>query len=272
MIIYNKSGLKFIVMISKKDSIGAVIPGLFTIVFYLVFSGSIQSQVLSENGKYRADSSGFNKSPVIKSSSGDGRDTLLGPGPIIENPYSQEQDSAYLRAMELKIPTERRLINDFRMYMGYFTPEINKEETIWDAYERAFRIPQTVYMPLSVEMVQRYEAIQRSQHVDGINSMPKVGMGAQISLEAIGMFFGVVEDVTPVIKYELTQRAEVEILIYSIQARLVRTVYKSVVAPGKYEITWNYRDDSGMKVPQGDYIAEIRIGKDRLKVKRIRVQ
>lgn len=260
-------------MVSKKDRGIVFVPGIVLIVFCMVIAGNIFTFAANSIELSISDSTKINRSPVIKSGAGDGRDTLKdGPGEIIENPYLPEQDSAYSKAMELAIPTERRLINDFKLFMGYFRPDINKEETIWEAYERAFRIPQTVYFPSSVEIVQRYEAMQRSQHVDGVTGLPKIGTGVQVSFETIGKLLGVVEDVSSVITYELIYRSEVEILIYNIQARLIRTVYKSTQIAGKYEIVWNGRDDSGLKVPPGDYIAEIKIGKDRLKLKRIRIE
>lgn len=260
-------------MVRKKDKSIVFVPGIVLIVFCMFIAGNIFSFAANSSELSISDSTNINRSPVIKSGAGDGRDTLKdGPGEIIENPYLPEQDSAYSRAMGLAIPTERRLINDFKLFMGYFRPDINKEETIWEAYERAFRIPQTVYFPSSVEIVQRYEAMQRSQHVDGINSLPNIGTQIQIPFDAIGRFFGIVEDVSSVITYDLIQRSEVEILIYNIQARLIRTVYKATQIAGRYEIVWNGRDDSGLKVPPGDYIAEIKIGKDRLKLKRIRIE
>ncbi len=256
-------------MVCKKDTISRAIHGI--IIFVTGFAICIPAFAQQKNRieGAEADSVKQGNSPVIMDNSTDNRDT--GPGPVIDEQYSKEQDSAYLKAMDLRIPTERRLINDFKLYMGYFRVETSKEETIWDAYERAFRISRTVYLPLSTEVVQRYEQLQRSMQVDGVNTLPKIGTGAQISLEAIGKFLGIVEDVSPYISYELTQRAEVEILIYSIQAKLVRVIYKTTMLPGKHELTWNGRDDSGMKVPRGDYIAEIRIGSDRLKTKRIRI-
>ncbi len=185
--------------------------------------------------------------------------------------FTKEQDSAYKRAMALRIPQECRLKSDFRKHCGSLSTEAPQKETMWQSIERAFRVPQKVYIPLGTEVVQRYEAIQRSQAVDGMTTLPRIGTGTQVSFEDIGRFFGLVEDVSPKIEYELNELCDVEIVIYSIQATEICTIVRKGETPGKHQITWNGRDDNGMKVAPGDYVAEVKAGKQRIKTKRIRI-
>ncbi|MER3329064.1 MAG: FlgD immunoglobulin-like domain containing protein, partial [Candidatus Kapaibacterium sp.] len=52
---------------------------------------------------------------------------------------------------------------------------------------------------------------------------------------------------------------EVEVVIYSIQAVVVATIFKGHLPPGSYQRTWTGRDENGRKLPPGDYIGEVRI-------------
>ncbi|MBR3090812.1 MAG: hypothetical protein IKH10_02320, partial [Bacteroidetes bacterium] len=83
------------------------------------------------------------------------------------------------------------------------------------------------------------------------------------------VLLGIIEDTSPEIKYSLGMIADVEIVIYSVQAKVIATIFKGTQRPGSYKITWNQRDDKGKKMPYGDYIAEVRIGTDRFVRKRI---
>jgi flagellar basal-body rod modification protein FlgD len=95
------------------------------------------------------------------------------------------------------------------------------------------------------------------------------GSGLQIPLSAIGAFLGLTEDVSPVISYSLESSAEVEVVVYSVQALVIRTLLTAKQYPGSYSITWDGKNDKGIIMPKGDYVAEVRIGKDRIVRKRI---
>jgi len=84
----------------------------------------------------------------------------------------------------------------------------------------------------------------------------------KVALGDIAQFFGLAEDVSPVIKYNLDFATEVQIVIYSVNASVVATLFDGHQPAGNYSITWNGRDDKGRKLPSGDYVAEVRIGKN----------
>jgi len=128
-------------------------------------------------------------------------------------------------------------------------------------------IPREFFIPTGNEVVQHEINRQMSMYIPGINNLSPYG--AKISFADIGSMFGLTEDVSPVITYRLDYYVEVEVVIYSIRAVVIATLFEGKQPPGPYKITWNGRDDNGRKMPRGDYIGEVRIGKERLIRKRI---
>lgn len=138
-------------------------------------------------------------------------------------------------------------------------------------YQLAMRslsvVPAQVFNPSGVEIVQRQEAIASGMRLPTGLSYPQYGL--RVPLDMIGQFLGVVEDVGPDIRYSLDSPNEIEIVIYSMQAKVIATLFKGRQMPGSYQISWNYRDDFGRRMPSGDYIAEVRIGDSKFVRKRI---
>jgi flagellar hook assembly protein FlgD len=52
-------------------------------------------------------------------------------------------------------------------------------------------------------------------------------------------------------------------------AVIIATMFDGIQSPGDFTYTWNGRDDSGRLLPVGDYVGEVRIGKEKLIRKRI---
>ena len=92
---------------------------------------------------------------------------------------------------------------------------------------------------------------------------------AMINLGDIARVFGFGEDVSPIIRYVVDETIEVEIVVYSTQAMVIKTVFSGIQAPGTYTITWDGREQSGKTATTGEYIAEVRLGGERLMRKRI---
>jgi flagellar hook assembly protein FlgD len=88
-------------------------------------------------------------------------------------------------------------------------------------------------------------------------------------MDAIGRFLGLTEDLSPTISYSLFETSHVEIVIYSVQANVIATIFSGRQVPGNYSYTWNGRNDRGMKMGSGDYVGEVRIGEKRYVRKRI---
>ena len=93
--------------------------------------------------------------------------------------------------------------------------------------------------------------------------------GIRVPLSAIGQFLGLTEDYSGAIQFQVENYTEVEIVIYSIQAVVVATIFKGYLPAGTYERTWTGRDENGRKLAPGDYVGEVRIKGERSIRKRI---
>jgi flagellar hook assembly protein FlgD len=56
-----------------------------------------------------------------------------------------------------------------------------------------------------------------------------------------------------VVAYEVPQTAAVEIRVYDVTGRAVRTLVDGTVEPGRYAVTWDGRNDAGEAVGSGVY-------------------
>lgn len=65
------------------------------------------------------------------------------------------------------------------------------------------------------------------------------------------------------IQYELPEAAQVDIRIFDVLGREVRTLVNERIDPGFHEVTWNGRDDSGVQVSSGVYYYHIVAGENR---------
>ena len=62
------------------------------------------------------------------------------------------------------------------------------------------------------------------------------------------------------VQFEVAETSPVEVVIYGIQGRVVRTLVQETKNPGRYEMVWDGRDDRGMSVGSGVYLCALRIG------------
>ena len=63
-----------------------------------------------------------------------------------------------------------------------------------------------------------------------------------------------------VIEYSLPRRDQVEITIYNLLGRKVRTLLDQTQDAGQYRVTWNGRDDNGAVVGSGLYLYQVKSG------------
>lgn len=190
------------------------------------------------------------------------------PGQSSRNNYSPYQDSVYNRAVRLRIPIAVRLNNDYHLFEKKRQLERELENNLpWQIALENLNFDPEILKPSPQEFVQRQEMIRRSLYVPFMPILRNAGLS--IGLQDIGRFFGLVEDVSPVMKFKTEHTEEIEIIIYSIQAVAIARIYKGVLYPGRHTFTWNGRDDKGRPMPSGDYIGEIRIGSTRFYRKKI---
>ncbi|KXB97896.1 MAG: hypothetical protein AA908_00310 [Chlorobi bacterium NICIL-2] len=193
-------------------------------------------------------------------------DTLPGGKPT---EFLPEQDTFYLRALRLQVPPSVRLALDVERIMSNFEivrrkPEL---ESPWQAALRNMTLSARTLAPEGREMVQRQLAIASATAIP-------VSRGAQIGtvsipMSAIGSFLGISEDVSPRISYRVRESARVVAVVYSTTALIVRRLLDQEQRPGMYELEWDGRDDSGRRMPDGDYVLEVRIGDRGIERKRV---
>ncbi len=55
-------------------------------------------------------------------------------------------------------------------------------------------------------------------------------------------------------------RVAVEVVLHDVQGRVVRVLERRELAPGRYEVAWDARDDGGARVRAGVYYVRLRVG------------
>lgn len=183
--------------------------------------------------------------------------------------YTAAQDSAYTLAMRLKLPTQTRLWYDLALTdkNWFLLMEQREQQPINRIIEQIASIPKEFLVPDAREVAQRDIAIQNSQYVPGVRTINNNGV--KIPFSTIGSFLGLTEDVSPKINYSLDYQSNVEVVVYSVQAVVIASLFKGVQPVGKYTFNWNGRDDNGRPMPKGDYVAEVRVGNEKYIRKRI---
>jgi hypothetical protein len=63
------------------------------------------------------------------------------------------------------------------------------------------------------------------------------------------------------VPFELEGRGRVYIQIFDVNGRLTRTLLNEVRSPGKQQVTWDGRNDSGETVSSGVYFIKMRTGR-----------
>jgi hypothetical protein len=191
--------------------------------------------------------------------------------PGSRNEFSPEQDSAYYRMMRLGIaPGTLAQLHAKIISLGIAMRKEQEQENPFAIALRNLDLPPEYYQPRSEDIVQREEMIARSQAIPTGRPGGMRG-GISIGLNDIGVFLGISEDVSPVINYVVDYSMKVKVVIYSTAAREVAMMFEGLQNPGKYQLTWNGRDDKGRPMPSGDYVAEVRLGNDRFVRKRITI-
>jgi len=84
--------------------------------------------------------------------------------------------------------------------------------------------------------------------------------GAAGVIDAIHLFQNLPNPFSPEtrIAFELPQAGEVELRIYNLEGRLVRTLMQGELGSGRHELRWGGLDDAGRKVAGGIYFYGLR--------------
>ncbi len=140
------------------------------------------------------------------------------------------------------------------------------------AMRRNLTILPQEWMPSAIDRMRHQEDIDRALDKDfigpkGVTRVPLVS----IPTASIGRMLGLVEDVTPKISYTVPNTVEVSVKVYNLSAQLVSSVVDGVQRPGVYSFDWNMLGMDGRRVPSGDYVAEVLVGRRLVLRKRIEV-
>ena len=181
--------------------------------------------------------------------------------------YSPLQDSAYKEALKENIPVSQR-IRETLGIIDILILQNSKPKSNWEiARNNLNQIPSEYYNADPVEVVNREIMFQQSQYAPFVRSYSQYG--AKISMSEVMNLLGFNQDFSPNISYELDHHSKVKIVIYSIQAVAIATIFEGIQEPGSYTKTWNQRDDNGRFMPPGEYVAEVKIDNRRLVMKSI---
>jgi hypothetical protein len=187
-----------------------------------------------------------------------------------ETQYSPQQDSNYEVDSKLSLSflywIKKGILSSEREWQIYKqkildTPSNNLTESFT-------KMPANIFKPLSTEIVQHQISLSNALSIPTIGIFIP-GRGFSANLRDIGLLLGLVEDTSPEINYILNYTCDVEIVIYSVSAKVVATIFSGTQKQGEYKIVWNGKDDAGKKISQGDYIAEVRVGNEKFVRKRI---
>jgi hypothetical protein len=77
---------------------------------------------------------------------------------------------------------------------------------------------------------------------------------------------------TTTISYFLPEQARVDLIIYDVRGRVVRTLVSGIQPAGTRSETWNGRDDAGRRVGSGVYLYRLKAGKIALTRKMVLLQ
>lgn len=197
-------------------------------------------------------------------------DTIIIPGPSLLR-FKAEQDSNYLRAKRLQIPPSARFYAD----MKAVEKEVLRQKKLAGLSEQEIarknmQISPELFLPSPQEITLHQYGLIQSQSIPFLQTYRPYGL--KVPFSTIGSILGLVEDLSPLLEYELDVETEVKVAIYSEKAILIATIVNSVQPPGYYRYYWNGRDDRGKPQPRGDYIGEIQIGRTKFIRKRIRLE
>lgn len=196
------------------------------------------------------------------------KDQINLPGGTAEK-FTASQDSAYYRALRVRVPAIVRLQYDMSVYGDALRNQLfEKDIDQWDvAKDNISSIDPDLYKPSGVEMVHRETSVMNSQYIPFVKTIMPYGL--KVNLSDIGNLLGLTEDYSPILRYNLDYATDVEIVIYSVNAAVIAVLFDGHQPAGAYSLRWNGRNDKGMRMPSGDYVGEVRIGKTKYVRKRI---
>jgi hypothetical protein len=156
--------------------------------------------------------------------------------------------------------------------MGFYPIDSDptRKSLIWNAVreplnvEAEERMPSdAVREPLNVEVEERMpsDAVREPLNVEVAERMPTQAVREPLNVECCG----------PTMRFDLKEAASAEILIYSVDGRLVRRLSEAL-PNGESSLTWDGRDDRGSRAASGVYFARVQANEETGKGKLVLVR
>ncbi|MDP2363229.1 MAG: FlgD immunoglobulin-like domain containing protein [Ignavibacteria bacterium] len=189
------------------------------------------------------------------------------PGSMNEK-YTPLQDSNYIRAYMMEVQQNVRYRIDLKRLNSDSGISVSGKRKANDPLD----IPDDYYLPPATDVVNHeVNSLQSQETPKGIGYFYRNGLKFSLLfiLGIIAKIFGLVEDVSPEITYNLDSPNEVSVVVFSANAVTVASLYEGIQRSGSYKYVWNGRDNAGNKLKRGNYFVEVRIGKDKYIRKRI---
>ncbi len=111
------------------------------------------------------------------------------------------------------------------------------------------RVPSVaVRQPMQVEIMERLpsDAVRQPMQVEVMGRMPTQAVREPLNVECCG----------PTMRFDLKEAVSAEILIYSVDGRLVRRLSEALPSGDSF-LTWDGRDDRGSRAASGVYFARV---------------
>lgn len=242
-----------------------------SILILVLASTTLLTRVIAQDGAVQPRALSPAEFLTSPSFDEDGRIALPGQ---VRTRSSAEQDSAYRRALALAISASQRFAASLAESSSFLRmqSELQRRPSIWEQINTMMNIPAEILQPSPQERTQYQLTIANAMYVPGVLLYPMGTGNAMVNFSDIAKVFGFGEDVGPEIRYVVDETIEVEIVVYSTQALIVASPFRGIQAPGAYTITWDGKDQRGKKVTDGEYIAEVRLGGERIMRKRISIR
>jgi hypothetical protein len=187
-----------------------------------------------------------------------------------EYPFSPEQDKFFYDALKSQIDAQTRFKHNMKSSMDLW--QGNWKRSFLDDIEQNLNIPRSILQPIPEEHFRYLTTITRAFNVPGVHEFGILpGLVGAGNLEGLQKMIGLIEDVSPTMRYVLQQTAQVNVFVFSISAIEVAHIFSKEQTAGSYSVTWNGRTNQGFVAPQGDYIGEVYIGHRTAVRKRIKI-
>jgi hypothetical protein len=208
--------------------------------------------------------------------------TSIGTTTPGEYPFTPEQDRAFYDALQMPVTPLARFQYELKRFSPAwmeFLLRIRPQDDLQAARESLERVPRSAFEPSGRERTAYDYGIAQAFTVPGIyepfkrsGGIGKNGLVTFDYTDVIDFLLGRYEDVSPVVSYAVEDAAEVDVVVYSIQAIAVARLFRGQQMVGSYSLTWDLKDFQGRRVPRGDYVAEVKIGTGGIVRKRIKVK